>query len=115
MAKATIRAVSISLAVLFAMQAQSNAASLADDANGLALAAYSGDAEVPHASQSFQYMRSRTLWIQPHDGALSTDRVDSCNYTTRVKIPGESSSADGLPKPIACWAHRWNSGLQTNY
>ena len=114
MAKATIGAVS--LALLFAMQAHSSAAGQADDANGLESAAYSGDAAVLHTSpQSSQYVPTRTLWIQRHDGALSMDRVDSCNYTTRVKKRNEPGSPDDFPGPVACWAHRWNSGLQTSY
>ena len=116
MATATIRAVSIFLALLFAMQAHLNAASLADDANGTALAGYSGNASVQHTTpQSNPYMPSRTLRIPRRDGGLSMDRADSCNYTTRVRNPGVSTSTDGLPRPVACWAHRWNSGLQTNY
>ena len=105
-----------SLILLFSVSAQLNAAGLINDATDHFIADCPSDAAVIHTPlDTVRCMHSTTVQIRWRERISDTDRLVNCNYTTRARSPVEITLADGMPQPVACWAHRWNSGLQTNY
>ncbi len=62
-----------------------------------------------------EFIPSGTTQVQ-RPGADFTDELrGSCNYTARARKPVATISTDGVPQPVACWAHPRNSGLRTKY